>query len=196
MIFDYVTEDDVSIIMNTEELFEEQDEIMDMAAESNVMIFSPTEKPLQYLRHPGTNPRHDLKSVCTGPTVDTNDFLDCTDDDEVILSLFPELFKFVSDLESELEASMDEVFIFNSDYNCLLVATAPTILMPCLLDTKNQSNMRIPLEPHLTLYSTEGCIVNLLPLEDLPIVGQSDKKAKAMMHGDEGIGWCGWTKGT
>jgi hypothetical protein len=27
-----------------------------------------------------------------------------------------------------------------------------------------------------------------LPLEDLPVVGQFDKKAKAMMHGDEGIG--------
>jgi hypothetical protein len=27
-----------------------------------------------------------------------------------------------------------------------------------------------------------------LPLLDLPIVGQSDKQAKAMMHGDEGIG--------
>jgi hypothetical protein len=30
-IHDYVPEDDVSIITNTEELFEEQDEIMDMA---------------------------------------------------------------------------------------------------------------------------------------------------------------------
>jgi hypothetical protein len=29
-----------------------------------------------------------------------------------------------------------------------------------------------------------------LPLEDLPIVGHSDKNAKGMMHGDEGIG--GW----
>jgi hypothetical protein len=36
---------------------------------------------------------------------------DCTNgDDEVILSLFPELFEFVSDLESELETSIDEVF--------------------------------------------------------------------------------------
>jgi hypothetical protein len=32
------------------------------------------------------------------------------------------------------------------------------------------------------------CVVNPLPLRRLPIVGQSDKKAKAMMHGDEGIG--------
>jgi hypothetical protein len=37
---------------------------------------------------------------------------------EVILSLFPELFEFVSDLESELEANMDEVFRFDSDYYC------------------------------------------------------------------------------
>jgi hypothetical protein len=40
----------------------------------------------------------------------------------------------------------------------------------------------------MILYDTVGCIVNPLPLEDLPIVGQSDKNAKVMMHGDEGIG--------
>jgi hypothetical protein len=32
-----------------------------------------------------------------------------------------------------------------------------------------------------------ACIVDPLPPEDLPIGGQSDKKAKAMMHVDEGI---------
>jgi hypothetical protein len=41
---------------------------------------------------------------------------------------------------------------------------------------------------HLTLYDTVDYIVDPLPLEDLPIVGHSDEKAKAMMHGDEGIG--------
>jgi hypothetical protein len=51
--------------------------------------------------------------------VDTNDSLDCTNDDEVILSLFPELLEFVSALESELEASMDEVFRLNSDFAAL-----------------------------------------------------------------------------
>jgi hypothetical protein len=48
--------------------------------------------------------------------------------------------------------------------------------------------MMIPSECHLTLYDTGDCIANPLPLLDLPIVGQSDKQAKAMMHGDEGIG--------
>jgi hypothetical protein len=42
--------------------------------------------------------------------VGTIDSLDYTNDDEVIFSLFPELFEFISDLESELDASMDEVF--------------------------------------------------------------------------------------
>jgi hypothetical protein len=98
-IHDYVPEDDVSIIANTEELFEEQDEMMDMAADSKIMIFSPTENALQAWRHPGTNPSHDLESVCTEPTVDTNDSLDCTNEDDIILFLFPELFAFVSDLE-------------------------------------------------------------------------------------------------
>jgi hypothetical protein len=42
--------------------------------------------------------------------VDTNDSLDCTNEDKVILFIFPELFAFVSDLESELDTSMDEVF--------------------------------------------------------------------------------------
>jgi hypothetical protein len=54
--------------------------------------------------------------------------------------------------------------------------------------TKNQPHMMIPSECHLTLYDTGDCIANPLPLLDLPIVGQSDKQAKAMMHGDEGIG--------
>jgi hypothetical protein len=90
--------------------------------------------------------------------VDTNDSFDCTNDDEVILSLFPELIEFVSDLESELEASMDEAFRLNSDY-CPSVATAPTIPMPSLLDTKNQSNVMFPSECHLTLYPTVDCIV-------------------------------------
>jgi hypothetical protein len=90
--------------------------------------------------------------------VDTNDSLDCTNDDEVILPLlFPEIFEFVSDVESELEASMD-VFRLNSDY-CPSVATAPTIPTPSLLDTKNQSNMTIPSECHLTLHETVDCVV-------------------------------------
>jgi hypothetical protein len=124
----------------------------------------------------------------TEPIVDTNSSLDCVNEDDVILSLFPDVFEFVCDLKLELDATMDELFWPNSGYNCPSVATAPTILTPCPLDTKNQSNMMIPLECHLTLYDTVDCIVNPLPLMDFPIVGQSDKRAKAMMHGDEGIG--------
>ena len=58
--------------------------MMDMAVDSKIMIFSPTEKALQAWRHPGSNPSHDLESICTEPTVDTNGSLDCTNDDEVI----------------------------------------------------------------------------------------------------------------
>ncbi len=101
--------------------------------------------------------------------MDTNDSLDCTNEDEVILVLFPELCAFVSDLESELDTSMGEVFRLNLDCSCPSVPA-------------------FPLECHMILYDTVGCIVNPLPLEDLPIVGQSDKNAKVMMHGDEGIG--------
>jgi hypothetical protein len=60
--------------------------MMDMAADSKMTIFSPTENALQAWRHPGTNPSHDLESVCTEPTVDTNDSLDCTNEDDIILS--------------------------------------------------------------------------------------------------------------
>jgi hypothetical protein len=42
-------------IMDTEELVEEAAEKMDMAADSNKMIFSPTKKALHAWRHPGTN---------------------------------------------------------------------------------------------------------------------------------------------
>jgi hypothetical protein len=46
----------------------------------------------------------------TESTVDTPcDSIDYTNDDEVISVSFPELFAFVSDLESELDASMDEM---------------------------------------------------------------------------------------
>jgi hypothetical protein len=120
---------------------------------------------------------HDSKSICTEPTVDTNDSLDCTNDDEVTLSLFPELFQFVSDLESELEASMDEVFWFDSGY-CPLVATTPTILMPSLLDTNNTSNMRIPSECHLTLSDTVDCIVDPLPLKICQLLDTLTKRQR------------------
>jgi hypothetical protein len=150
--------------MDTEELVGEAAEMMDMAAESKTMIFSPTEKALQAWRHPGTNPSHVSESVCTEPTVDTNYSLACT----TLLFLFPELFAFVFDLESELDTSMDEVFRLNLDCSCTLVPA-------------------FPLECHMTLYDTVGCIVNPLPLEDLQMVGHSDKTTKLMMHGDEGI---------
>jgi hypothetical protein len=101
--------------------------------------------------------------------VDTNDSLDCTNQDDIILVLFPELFAFVSDLKSELDTSMDEVFRLDSDCSCPLLPA-------------------FPLECHMILYDTVGCIVNPLPLEDLRIVGHSDKNTKVIMHGDEGIG--------
>jgi hypothetical protein len=142
---------------------------MDMAADSNTMIFSPTKKALQAWRHPGSNTSNEEESVCTEPTADTYDSLDCTNEDDVILFLFPELFAFVSDLESELDTSMDEVFRQDLDCSCLLVAA-------------------FPLEWHMILFDTVGCIVNPLPLEDLPIVGHSDKNAKVMVHGGEDIG--------
>jgi hypothetical protein len=42
-----VAENDVSITTDTEELVGEAAEMMDMAADSKIMIFSPTEKDLQ-----------------------------------------------------------------------------------------------------------------------------------------------------
>jgi hypothetical protein len=74
----HIPENDVSITMDTEELVGEATEMMDMAAESKITIFSPTENALQAWRTlSATNQSHDLKSVCTEPTVDTNDSLDC-----------------------------------------------------------------------------------------------------------------------
>jgi hypothetical protein len=60
----------------------------------------------------------------------------------VILTLSSQSYLFVSDLVSELDTSMDEVFRFNSGY-CPSIATAPTTPMASLLDTKNQSYMMI-----------------------------------------------------
>jgi|JI9StandDraft_2_1071091.scaffolds.fasta_scaffold1332732_1 hypothetical protein len=57
------------------------------------------------------------------PIVDTYASLDCVNEDDVILSLFPELFGFVCDLKVELDTSMGELFCPNSGYNCPLVAS-------------------------------------------------------------------------
>jgi hypothetical protein len=152
----------VSITTDTKELVSMAAVMMDMAEDSKIVIFSPTAKALQSWRHPGTNPSHHLESVCIEPTVDTDDSLDYTNDDEVILSLFPELFGFVSDLESELVR-------LDSDCSCPSVPA-------------------FPFECHMTLYETVGCIVKPSPIDDLPIVGHSDKTTTAMVHGDEGIG--------
>jgi hypothetical protein len=70
-----VLEDDVSVIMDMEELIEEVIK-NGHGSSSNVTIFSTNKKALQAWRHPGTNPSHDSKSVCTELTVDTIDSLD------------------------------------------------------------------------------------------------------------------------
>jgi hypothetical protein len=79
-----VPENDVSITTDTEELVGEATEMMEMAADSKILIFTHTKKALQAWRHPGTNPSHDLESVCNETTVDTNDSLDCTNEDDII----------------------------------------------------------------------------------------------------------------
>ncbi len=90
---------------------------------------------------------------------------------------------------------MDKGFRFDSGY-LPSVATAPTILMPSLLDSKNPSNMRIPSECHLTLSDTVDYLVDPLLLEDLPIARHSDKKAKASNDAWRWRHWCWWTKET
>jgi hypothetical protein len=67
--------------MDTEELVGEATEILGRGK---------YQEGLTSLETPGTNPSHDLESVCTEPTEDTNDSLDCTNEDEIILVLFPE----------------------------------------------------------------------------------------------------------
>jgi hypothetical protein len=59
-IHDYVLEDDVPVIMDTEELFEEQD--------SKIMLFSPIEDSLQVWKHHGIN----LMVSIAGSYVDSN----------------------------------------------------------------------------------------------------------------------------
>jgi hypothetical protein len=88
--------------------------------------------------------------------------------DEVISVLFEELFAFVSDLESELDASMDEMFRLNSHCYC-------------------PKAVAIPLVCHQSLCDNISCIANLSPLEDLSIVGHFDKTAQVGRHDEEGI---------
>jgi hypothetical protein len=45
------SEDDVSIILNTKELFEEQDKKENVEVRSKIKLFSPTEEVLQTWKH-------------------------------------------------------------------------------------------------------------------------------------------------
>jgi hypothetical protein len=63
--------------------------------------------------------------------VKTNDSLDSTNEDEVILFFFSELFAFVSDLESsEFDTRMDEVFRLTQSRLLLPFGTSFSIEMP------------------------------------------------------------------
>ncbi len=112
-----VPENDVSITTDTEELVGEATEMIDMAVDNKITIFYPTKKASQAWRNPGTNPSHDSESVCTEPTVDTNDSLDCTNEDEVIYT------------------SRDEVYRLDLDCSCLLVPAFPLGCHICLCMT-------------------------------------------------------------
>jgi hypothetical protein len=48
---DILLEDNVSIVPNTKELFEEQDEKENVEAEAKIMLLSPTEEVLQVWKH-------------------------------------------------------------------------------------------------------------------------------------------------
>jgi hypothetical protein len=64
---------------------------------------------------------------------------------------------------------------------CWQSNVAGWVLMAIPNNNLELPNMSIPLESHLTLFNTPvDCIVNPLPLEDLLIVGHSDKKVKAL----------------
>ena len=67
-IHDFVLEDDVSIIMNTKELFEEQDEKENMEAEGKIMLFSPIKEVLQVWKHR----QHQPVVTIAGSYVDSN----------------------------------------------------------------------------------------------------------------------------
>jgi hypothetical protein len=140
-----VPENDVSITMDTEELVGEATEIMNMMMMMMMMMMVADSKIIIF------TPTKKALRAWRHP------------------GLFPELIAFVSDLKSELDTSMDEVFRLDLDCSC-------------------PSLPAFPLECHMILYDTVGCFVNPLPLEDLPIVGHSDKNTKVIMHNDEGIG--------
>jgi hypothetical protein len=54
-IHDHVPEDDVSVITDTKELLEEQDEMVNMAVDCKVTLFSPVEEALQVWKHCSTD---------------------------------------------------------------------------------------------------------------------------------------------
>jgi hypothetical protein len=132
--------------MDTEELVGEAAEMMDMTADSKITtaIFSYQEglTSLETPWHQATQAMTQSQSVLN-PLLILMTLLTVPNDDKVILFLFPELFACVSDLESELDTSMDEVFRLNSNCSCPFVPA-------------------FPLECHMSLYDSIGCIINPL----------------------------------
>jgi hypothetical protein len=93
----------LSITTDTEELVGEAAEMVDMPVDSKIRYFLLLRRPYKLgdTLAP-TQAMTQSECLCAKPTVDTNDSLDCTNEDyEVILFLFPEFFAFVSDLELE-----------------------------------------------------------------------------------------------
>jgi hypothetical protein len=66
-IHEYEPEDDVSVITNTEELFEEQDEMEDMVVDRKRMLFSPIKEVLQVWKHHGINLWSPLQDLMQTP---------------------------------------------------------------------------------------------------------------------------------
>jgi hypothetical protein len=66
---------DVSIINNTEELFQEQDEKENVEAESKIMLLSPIEEVLQVWKHCGVNLWSPLQDLMQTPIPSNQNFL-------------------------------------------------------------------------------------------------------------------------
>jgi hypothetical protein len=97
----------------------------------------------------------------TESTVDTLcDSIDYTNADEVISVLFPELFAFVSDLESELDASMGKMFRLNSHCYC-------------------PKAVAIPLACHLSLCDNVRCMPTFPPLRTCQLLDNPTKLNKS-----------------
>jgi hypothetical protein len=100
------------IITNTEEIFEEQDEMEDMAADSKIMLFPPFKEVLQVWKHYGTDLWSPLQDLMWTPIPSNQKSLACHSTSTIHADIFTMCYRITGANSSE--------FLKQKETYCLL----------------------------------------------------------------------------